>query len=422
MKQNLRQLHKVFKLFFPECRQELIVFFFFLIVYMSYSIFIALNTSVIDSIERPYDIYFSYDNPIVYERGYVYISGHPLMKYITMPFIFLGDFLASHFGYKAKTLFAILICSVLISLSVVYVYRYLKKVIHLNNNVVYLLIGIYGFSMACLTLCFTPESFTISAFLLSFIVYFYSYYIQNDEDIGLFATLFFSIVLGGVTITNFIKGIIPLFFTRLGKRRILIRVIISGAIFFVVLLCIIVIFNDLTKQLTDHIVSNTTRITHGNIFEDLFCVLFSSPIFSSNVVLLNFPYEGSIMQLLIFEYYHYWWQYLFAGILFLLILLSLLSNYRNKLVQLLFLLILVDVIIHAILRFGISDGFIFGGHWLFLVPLILGWGYNGIRSAKNEKFILILLSILLIGLVVNNFMQLMKFINLATQYFPPYSL
>lgn len=213
-----------------------------------------------------------------------------------------------------------------------------------------------------------------------------------------------------------------MFFLKINKRLLISRLLIVCVIFLLILVSVIFVFNDLSKELTAHVISHTTRVTPGNIFEDLFAVLYSSPIFSPDILLLSSPDEDPSWHIIVFEYYSYWWQYLFAGILFLLILVSLLSNYRNKLVQLLFLLILVDVSIHAVLRFGIFDGFIFGGHWLFFVPLMLGWGYSAIRSVKIKKFMLCLLSVLLIGLVVNNFMQLIKFINLATQYFPPYSL
>lgn len=192
-KKKLLSLRDILKFFFPESRLEIFVFLAFFTFYLSYSIFIALNSSVIDFTERPYDVYFSYDNPIVYERGYVYISGHPLMRYITMPFILLGDFLANLFGYKAKTILCVFICSLLVSLSIIYICRYLKKIIKLRGSVVYILLGMYGFSMTCLTLCFTPESFTISVFLLSFTVCIYSCCIHQNKKMSLAATIFFQL-------------------------------------------------------------------------------------------------------------------------------------------------------------------------------------------------------------------------------------
>lgn len=417
LKKNIRQLLEVFKLLLPQDKQEIFILIFFMLFYLSYSVFISLNTSAIDFTERSYDVYFSYDNPIVYEREYVYMSGHPLMKYMTMPFILFGDFLAILFGPKAKTLFSSIVCSSLISLSIVYIYRYLRVIVKLNGRVTCLLIGLYGFSMTCLTLCFTPESFTISAFLLSFMVYFYSYYIQSNRNITLATNILFPVILGGITITNFVKGIIPMLFMKINKKQITRRLVIVVAVFAVILICAIFEFRG---QLIAHYINNTTTTTKGTAFEDLFGMLFSSPIFSSFAVLVSAPEEESFPYMILFEYYRYWWQYFFTGILFLLIIVSIARNYRNKLVVLLVLLVTVDVFIHVFMRFGMGEGFLYGGHWLFFVPLMLGWGYKSIKSDRVRMSLSVFLGILLVVLIGNNIIQLIRFIDLAVECFPPY--
>lgn len=218
LKNKLNQSKKLFRSLFPENKQETVILFFFILFYSLFSIPLAINTSIIDYKDMLYDVYFSFDNPIIYRQGYVYLEGHPLMMFITMPFIYLGNILAGFYGYKVKTVFLTFLCTLLISFSTIYVYRYITKITEIKGYLAYLLVSLFGFTATNLILCFTPESFTITTFILSFTIFFYSDRIKRNETVGVTTSSFLAIVLGGLTITNFAKGIIPIFFLKYGHE------------------------------------------------------------------------------------------------------------------------------------------------------------------------------------------------------------
>ena len=36
----------------------------------------------------------------------------------------------------------------------------------------------------------------------------------------------------------------------------------------------------------------------------------------------------------------------------------------------------IDFVIHFIIRYGMNEAILFGGHWMFAVPILLGWLYT----------------------------------------------
>jgi len=101
--------------------------------------------------------------------------------------------------------------------------------------------------------------------------------------------------------------------------------------------------------------------------------------------------------------YPHIWQYALSTSLLALFLLSLFLNRKNRLVQLVALFVLVDVLVHFVFRYGIYEAIIFGGHWLFLVPVVLGWLYS--RLDAKPKVALLLDAYLILfaaALLLNN--------------------
>ena len=54
----------------------------------------------------------------------------------------------------------------------------------------------------------------------------------------------------------------------------------------------------------------------------------------------------------------------------------LIENLKNKYVQLLLMYLSIDFVIHFIIRYGMNEAILFGGHWMFAVPILLGWLYT----------------------------------------------
>lgn len=421
LKNKLNQSKKLFRSLFPENKQETVILFFFIVFYSLFSIPLAINTSIIDYKDMLYDVYFSFDNPIIYRQGYVYLEGHPLMMFITMPFIYLGNILAGFYGYKVKTVFLTFLCTLLISFSTIYVYRYITKVTEIKGYLAYLLVSLFGFTATNLILCFTPESFTITTFILSFTIFFYSDRIKRNETVGVTTSSFLAIVLGGLTITNFAKGIIPIFFLKDTRKEILKKILIAGIVFFILILWMQLQY-DFISLIKYRLVNNISVPARGNYFEKLFEWLYAAPIFFPEINLLPIKVDGIPFDSISIEFYHYWWQYAFAIVLFVILGYSIFRNYKNRLVQIIILLLLEDIIIHGIIRYGIRDAFIYGGHWVFSVPILISWGVKNLKKEKSFNFASILLTCLVLMMIINNGIRLYEFIQIAFNKFPPYTL
>ena len=123
------------------------------------------------------------------------------------------------------------------------------------------------------------------------------------------------------------------------------------------------------------------------------------------------------MQMISLQSYSHWWQYAVVLLILAIVVFSLVKNYRTKLVQYLFLLLFFDVLLHIVLMKGLSEAMIYGGHWVYTIPLFVGWLYKSLE--KNQRKILIaVLSGLILILAVNDVVRMKEFTDLAFQYFP----
>lgn len=297
----------------------------------------------------------------------------------------------------------------------------MTKIIELKGYVVYLLLTIYACTSTNLILAFTPESFTITSFFLSFTIYTYSYYIKENKSIRLASNSFFAIVLGGITITNFAKGIIPMLFTSDNKKLILRKIILVSLLFSLILIWMQIQY-DFVSLIQSRLTGNISVPARGNYFEKLFEWLYAGPIFFPEIMILDIKIDGLPFGAISLDFYHHWWQYLFSISFLLILVYSLFKNHKNKLVQMIVLMLSVDILIHGIIRYGIRDAFIYGGHWIFLVPLIIGWGYKSIEKDRIKLCSKIVLTILAGWMIINNFIELSSFIQLSINNFPVYTL
>lgn len=415
-------LRSFFKAFTLKGKDEKKIFWGLFLFYLSYSVFVIFTTSIVDSTTIETDIYFSYDNPLILEYGRTQISGHPLLFFFYYPFVIIGNGLALLTTVKVKTLFFVLLSSSMISLSSVYIFRYVREVLETKRFVAYLLTLFFAFFSTNLVLAFTPESFTLSALFLSFNVYYNSSYIKRGISPPLISNIILAnIFLGGVTLTNMAKGVIPVLFFKEKKLSILKKVFILGGIFFVILLVIqiasyVFLDKNYIQSIFIHRENFTDKtLTGGAYLQMIFSHFFGAPIFLSEIFTYNTIRNG--IPYLVEGNYRFWWQYLFMLLLLLFMIISFVRNYKEPLVQMIFLLFLVDIVIHCVILFGINEPYIYGAHWVYCVPLLLGWLYKKL-SEKQARVFIIIICCMFVGLVINNLVRLLDFINLAQQIFP----
>lgn len=138
---------------------------------------------------------------------------------------------------------------------------------------------------------------------------------------------------------------------------------------------------------------------------------FGGNILFSNFVIRDYHNKkGFEYKALFMDTYSSVFPYIFVVILLLLILWALLKNFKNPLVQILTLSFFVDILIHCLLKFGLHTSYIYGGHFVFIYPLILGWLLHTYRSsAKTLTFICSIIIILGFYLLLNNFYRMQEF-------------
>jgi hypothetical protein len=102
--------------------------------------------------------------------------------------------------------------------------------------------------------------------------------------------------------------------------------------------------------------------------------------------------------------------YIFVGAVLVLVFWSYFKNFKNKFVQILMLSFFVDIIIHCVLKFGVHTSYIYGGHFIFVVPMMLGWLFFGYKnSPKMLSFLTVFVGILFVFLIANNVYRMEEF-------------
>lgn len=417
----------IFRTALPKGRTEITVFLGLLLFYLSYSLVIVFNSYAIDHKVFDTDLYFSFDNPIVLRYGRTNISGHPLMFAFCYPLVLIGDFLAYLIDYKAKTLMFVLISASSISMSCVYIFRYLKEIVELRSKISLLITLFYAFFFMNLILAFTPESFTFSAMMLSFTVYYYSAYIKRGESPSLFSSVLLAdVFLGGMTITNMAKGVIPMLFLKEKFWTIVKRIFVVGLVFISIIFAVhFASLYFLDKNLFISILVHQNAWTTdpdflSNMWIFVYNKFYSIPVFFSDYQ-LNGRLDketGKEQFFLGVKLYQSLWQYIVGILTLFFVIVGILRNYKNRFALMVVLLLSFDIFLHLILRFGLFDPFIYGAHWLYCVPLLIGWMYKSFKNVYVSKLLFCVICCMFVALVVNNMSHIYNFTTLAAELFP----
>lgn len=419
IKNNIEQIKDFAKNIIPMNKNELYVFLFFTFFYLSYSIFILFNSHIADYPSGYADLYFSFDNASIFQKGYDNISRHPLMPYLTRPFMSFGVISSLHCGYKFRSVVYITICTILIALAIMYIFRYLKRVIKLEGLPLYLITLLYGFFTTNMFLCFTTETYTISLFLLSLSVCYYSCCITEKKNVTFSINSFFILMLGGVTITNIVKGGIPILFTKEDFKLKILKIVLCGILFLGAMALADHHYHIFSHYSTKVGYTEDTIPESGTYFEKTFDHFYGAQILmpKMHVEQSDFfkKWATELPGYIVFDFYHHWWQYAVCCIIILCMIAAIVLNYKNKLIWLLASLLSVDILLHIILKFGISSSFIYGGHWIYVVPLLLGWLYKSLNT-NGKKIYLIILSCIFVIVLINNSINMVSFIDIAIDY------
>ncbi|WP_294317822.1 DUF6080 domain-containing protein [uncultured Chryseobacterium sp.] len=413
-----------FKLIFPSTGIELIVFLFFLVVYGYLGSYIAIHHKIIFDARIPWDAYFSFDNKSIVMTGGSF-ERHPLSYYFfnwirELALLFSDGKMDGNFRFVLAWL-----SNLAVSLSVLQVFKYLKNIIGLPLVFTVPLILFFGSFSTTILLSFTPENFTYTLFLLTLFHHYAAIKLKKEEKIPVLALALSGITIGGLTVTNIVKVFIPVAFEK-GLFRSWKK--FANAAFRVIFTCIcfILLYLNRIDFKYENIFSKTneqyekfSNVNATPTWDMILSYFFGGNVLFSNFIIRDkhnmngYHYKGIIMDV-----YTSWIPYIFIAALLALIFWSYFKNFRNKLIQVLMISFIVDIIIHCIMRFGLHTSFIYGGHFVFVYPLLLGWLFYSYRqSPKMLSFLTALCCILFVYLTANNYLRMTEFFWFLKMYY-----
>lgn len=413
-----------FRLVFPSTYTELAVFLFFTICYGILGSYIAVHYRIIFDSRIPWDAYFSFDNKSILMTGGSF-ERHPLSYYF---FNWIREFCLFISGGKMNMTFRLSLAwlsNFIITLNVIQVFKYLKNIIRLPLPYSLLIIVFFGIFSTNIVLSFTPENFTYTLFLLSLYNYYAAIKLRKEEKIPTTALSVAGITIGGLTITNIVKVFIPVFFEK-GLFKSWKKIgwaILRGMIAVIVYIFLYLyridfkyqnIFSKTNQQYEKF--SNVESMPTWDMILSFFFggnILFPGFILSDKHNMKGFNFKGLYMDL-----YTSIFSYIFIAVILILISWSYIKNFKNKWVQVITISFLFDIFIHCIMRFGLHTSYIYGGHFIFVYPLLIGWLFYAYRSSpKMMAFLTLITGLLLVYLLSNNLFRMSEFFWFLETYY-----
>ncbi|SEV82029.1 DUF6080 domain-containing protein [Kaistella antarctica] len=422
---NFKQKFSDFlKTVFPETKFELVLFLFFLTAYGILGTSIALNYRIIFDDRIPWDAYFSFDNRAIVMTGGGY-ERHPLANYF---FDWLREFAYLFSGGRKDDVFRLVLawCSnIAISLSLVQLYKYLKNIINLPKKISLLILFFFSFFTTPILLSFTPETYTYTLLFLVLFNYYAALKLRKEEKIPATALALTGIAIGGLTITNIVKVYIPLLFEKQVFRNwkkfgnLVLRVLISVSVFLLLFFYRLdfKVLNLLNKSTQQYEKFSTHKVTP--IWDMIVSWFFGGNMLFTSFTLRDYHNKkGFEFKALFMETYSSVLPYLFVAVILSLVIWSYAKNFRNKFVQILMISFLVDILIHTVLKFGLHTSYIYGGHFIFIVPLMIGWLFFSYKdSPKTLSSLYVIISISFFYLAITNVFRMVEFFNFLEKYY-----
>ena len=421
----LNKILSLLKSVFPSTKIELLIFLFFVILYGANAWFIAENFRIIYDDRIPWDAYFSFDNRAIVQTGGGF-ERHPLSNYF---FDQIRNFALWISGNRYDSDFRLVLAlfsTVVISLANVQIFKYLNNIIKLPLKISLLILAFYGLFVTNILLSFTPETYTYTLLFLSIFNYYSAKKIKEEKSVSFAATIFGSVFIGGLTITNIVKVYIPFLFEKKifwnwKKIGMAVAKIATSVVVFVFLFLLRLDFNFqnfLNKTEEQYDKFSKPKITP--LWDMITSWFFGGNVLFSNYEIRDYHTKDKTFyyKALFMDVYTSAFPYFFIGLILLIVILSVVKNYKNKLIWILVISFSIDILIHCVLKFGLHTSYIYGGHFVFVYPLLLGWLFFSYRNKTISLSILYgVIMMMTVYLGFNNFYRLGEFYQFLETYY-----
>lgn len=406
-----------------EC---LIIFFVSMIIYFG----LGLLFSYYFGIYKYWNVLFDMDTPRVFgdltsfNYNHYRAAVHPLFILFFQPLckiinLVLNDYIIS----------GLLIQSIMASISVICVYKILKK-FKLNRKLCFLLTCFFGLSFGQMIFSSSIETYIFAQALLLLMWLFFSH--KNDRELSLFDYVII-VILGifsiSITVTNFFQFLIVLFFLVFTNKKIKNRFFITFIILFLTVSISVFLANVqnilwpsapnfFTKTITDLINKNSEETLYiskqlgSNNFINIFNATFA---YSFNFSRIYYLKTGAFMFFENSKVINYF--SLVLAVLFIFINIKFMVKNKvndNKIYYSLLLSLAFNWGLH--LFYGNGSTFLYICHFNFLVFLIIGYIFsktkiNRFENSKVFIFILVFVIALFIRNVISVFILLLPRFN-----------
>ena len=393
-------------------------------IYGAFAYFIASNYRIVFDNRIPWDAYFSFDNRSIVMTGGGF-ERHPLSNYF---FDEVRELALAVSGGKKDALFRVvlsLLSAFTVSLANVQIFKYLRNIIRLPIWLSWFLVLFFGAFSTDILLSFTPETYTYTLFLLCLFNYYAALKLRKDEKIPASALTLATVSVGGLTITNALKIFLPVF-----EEKNLIKsfkTVLNAALRSLAAVAVFVLLYLYRLDFNYEKIFSKTGEQYEKFSKPKVTPLWdmiSSWFFGGNVVFPGFVIrdyhnkKGFHYKAIFMDVYTAWLPYAVVGLLLILVIISIVKNRKNKLVRILAFSFLADILIHCVLKFGLHTSYIYGGHFVFVYPLFLGWLFYGFK--ENLKLLSAFFGIFMLifsFILADNFWRLSEFLDFLNKYY-----
>lgn len=322
---------------------------------------------------------------------------HPLYRLLFLPVILINEGLL-HLGLNITWPLFLATSTLFMSCSGLFIFKTLRT-LGLSIYIASLLILLYGSFAHTIMLSiqvdsFVPSMFFCSAMTLLFVRRYHNKLTDNLLFLG----------IAGTTSTNFIKFAIYQLLEEHSIKKSFIRFIQSIGIFCVLF---VLTFPNLVTRLIERprgflyavmgdsfnfqgTDTNKWKLFFDNFLSDPLLFHHTTGIIHSHDT-IHLPSYPSI------------WFYTPIAIIFLLVIISVIVNRRKPVIHLFCCCIGFDLFMHFSIGYGIEEGQLFCGHWLFFIPIITGLLF--INNIKNNITLFCIIAACSLFFFITNFLN-----------------
>ncbi len=372
-------------------RAESLVFLFSTLLFASLALW-AFSTGILNPVEGQVGAYLGYDNYSRFvDRGGILDLSHPLIN----PFYIFNQFIAVRLlGTSAALLLAVLLMCFSVVGCITAVFYYLRRITDLPLGRSILLTALLASSFTLLCLSFTIETYPPSLFILTLSVVVLSYDYKKRAQFSTRSIWLFAFLSGAITLSNVAKPAILLLF---GKGKIKSRFLRAASLtiaFVSLLLLVALAFTWRANKVgTPHNaplpVLKGALSNYRTPAEHWMSEYFGQAFLVSDLALREANQELTLRPAPYPQWYWHLPQYLLA----ILVLASLFFNRRNPLIWILASYLAIDIFVNVICHYGMDEAIIFGGHWVFLIPLFLAQLYPKLKQHYARALDVLLISL-----------------------------